>query len=349
MTDICDSILSYLDSLPVFGKTNERNRFQVGDPAALQHLAKKGYVVIGNVLTKEEVNVATSMFWDYAENCYSGNEKIDRNDTSTWNNWPGWKDTGVIPENGIGQSELLWYIRQNDNVINVFQEIWETDELVCSFDGCGAFRPTHNNKKWKTNTGWWHIDQNPVLLPDRACIQGFVSLTDQNSSTGGFICKPEGLKHFNDVEASTDQGNFIILKSDKETHKHILDFESKLIECQAGDMILWDSRLPHCNTPALSEPKRTIGNELLRLVTYVCMTPKSLATAETLSLRKQAFRHGVTTSHWPHVFSRASTKVDIPIEMALTEKMKKLIGYEENEKEVEFVLNKDFLSPGYFA
>merc|ERR1712243_506769 len=172
---------------------------------------------------------------------------------------------------------------------------------------------------------------------------GFVSLTDQDSSTGGFICKPEGLQYFTDVEASMDQGNFIPLNSDLETHAHILNCQSKFVECQAGDMILWDSRLPHCNTSAMTEPRRTIGNELLRLVTYVCMTPKSLATPKTLKLRKQAVLHGVTTNHWPHEFSRASTKLDIPIKMTLTEKMRKLIGYEENEKDEEFVLNQDFL------
>jgi hypothetical protein len=59
--------------------------------------------------------------------------------------------------------------------------------------------------------------------------------------------------------------------------------------------------------------------------------------------------HGVTTSHWPHVFARASTANNIPIDITLTEKMKKLIGYEENEQQVEFVLNQDFLSPGYYG
>jgi len=253
----------------------------------------------------------------------------------------------VNPENGIGQSELLWFVRQNDNVINVFKNIWETDEVLCSFDGCGTFRPTHENEKWKTNEGWWHIDQNPILLPERACIQGFVSLTDQDKSTGGFICKPEGLSMFLDTKASAEEGNFVKLNAD--AHKDILDCPSKFVECKAGDMVLWDSRVPHCNTPALIEPKVTCGNELLRLVTYICMTPKSLATPELLRLRKQAVLHGVTTNHWPHVFSRASTKSEFPIDITLTEKMKKLIGYSDNEADAEFVLNKDFLTPGYFA
>jgi len=346
MATICDEILNYIHSLEVFGEDLGENRFRAGDPNALAHLATKGYVVIAGVLTQEEVKKATDLFWDYAENLYKGNEKIDRFDTTSWENWPGWKETGVNPENGIGQSELLWYIRQNDNVINTFKDAWETDELLCSFDGCGTFRPIHEIKKWKTNTGWWHIDQNPVLLKERACIQGFVSLTDQDPSTGGFICKPEGLKMFLDAKASADQGNFVKLMPD--VHKEILDCPSKFVKCKAGDMVLWDSRLPHCNTPAFVEPKVTNGDELLRLVAYVCMTPKSFATPELLNIRKQAVLHGVTTSHWPHVFSRASTKTHFPIDITLTEKMKNLIGYDDNEPDAEFVLNKDFLTPGYF-
>jgi len=35
------------------------------------------------------------------------------------------------------------------------------------------------DSKWKTKAGWYHVDQNPILKPNRCCIQVFVSLTNQ--------------------------------------------------------------------------------------------------------------------------------------------------------------------------
>ncbi len=75
--------------------------------------------------------------------------------------------------------------------------------------------------------------------------------------------------------------------------------------CKAGDLILWDSRTIHCNTPSML-PKEEINlskSEIMRLVAYVCMTPKSFATPETLSTRAKLFQYNQGTTHWPHFIS----------------------------------------------
>ena len=59
--------------------------------------------------------------------------------------------------------------------------------------------------------------------------------------------------------------------------------------------------------PAPNTPKPT---ELLRAVSYVCMTPRSKATQEVLSERRQAYTQGVTTTHWPHEFKPTHGAVD---------------------------------------
>lgn len=77
----------------------------------------------------------------------------------------------------------------------------------------------------------------------------------------------------------------------------------KLVCCRAGDLVLWDSRTIHCNTPA---PQPDLGRletkELLRAVAYVCMTPKRFASTETRRLRRCGFEARVSTSHWPHEY-----------------------------------------------
>jgi len=76
-----------------------------------------------------------------------------------------------------------------------------------------------------------------------------------------------------------------------------------LVVCKAGDLILWDSRTIHCNTPACTSPPAA-GSvpELVRAVGYVCMTPRRWASCSTLRARRRAFAAGVGSTHWPHDF-----------------------------------------------
>jgi hypothetical protein len=81
---------------------------------------------------------------------------------------------------------------------------------------------------------------------------------------------------------------------------------------QAGDLILWDSRTVHCNTPALTVPaflalspaervaEAAAATQLIRVVSYVCMLPTAHATPDVLQNRLELFRHRIATSHWPN-------------------------------------------------
>lgn len=85
----------------------------------------------------------------------------------------------------------------------------------------------------------------------------------------------------------------------------------RLVKCKAGDLIVWDSRCIHCNTPALIDKiKNTSSSEvqLLRAVAYVCMSPLSMfepdgvrcdSLEEFREIREDFVRNGVTCSHWP--------------------------------------------------
>jgi len=79
-----------------------------------------------------------------------------------------------------------------------------------------------------------------------------------------------------------------------------------LVRAAAGDLLLWDSRLIHCNTPPLRPPAAADGQSeaaLLRAVVDVCMTPRRLALRDALSLRRRAVLAGVGSTHWPHCFT----------------------------------------------
>lgn len=122
-----------------------------------------------------------------------------------------------------------------------------------------------------------------------------------------------------------------------------------LVCAKAGDLILWDSRIVHCNTPALrmanyqrdllekkTEPFPCLPmpedgkGELLRLVAYVCMVPTSHASAEILQQRKQAFLHRLPTPHYP-TYEIAFCPQDKIAPWTTRREILELVGYTDRE------------------
>ena len=90
-------------------------------------------------------------------------------------------------------------------------------------------------------------------------------------------------------------------------HEILQEGYGLLIHAEPGDLLLWDSRTVHCNTPSFVSPPQLNTGEipsLLRIVSYICMTPLAFAEnrVELIDRRLNAFRCRLTTSHWPHEF-----------------------------------------------
>ena len=131
------------------------------------------------------------------------------------------------------------------------------------------------------------------------CVQGLVTLTDVTAGTGGLCLIPQSSQfHEALMDLTGEENNFVEIPPSFPalSNKQILPL------CQAGDMILWDSRTIHCSTPAL-EPPTTSADELLRITAYICMTPKKLAGNKVLQNRIQAYMRDMTLHHWPHIIT----------------------------------------------
>ena len=91
-------------------------------------------------------------------------------------------------------------------------------------------------------------------------------------------------------------------------HEILQEEYGLLIHARPGDLLLWDSRTIHCNTPSFLTPPRPQHNDdafgLLRMVSYICMTPLTFAENpdEIINRRLNAFRYRLTSSHWPHEY-----------------------------------------------
>eukprot|EP00747_Dinoflagellata_sp_TGD_P208089 gnl/TRDRNA2_/TRDRNA2_81604_c0_seq1.p1 gnl/TRDRNA2_/TRDRNA2_81604_c0~~gnl/TRDRNA2_/TRDRNA2_81604_c0_seq1.p1 ORF type:complete len:390 (-),score=47.36 gnl/TRDRNA2_/TRDRNA2_81604_c0_seq1:316-1449(-) len=275
---------------------SESPRFACGDRAMLEYLERNGYAVVRDVATAVDLEQAEGLLWKFM----SENAGWSQGDPSTWtddslmqvgSNAVG---NGIINKRGAGQSDLSWFVRTLPNVWWVFAKIWDTTDLLTSYDGFGLFRPWHHGFA-KTIGGWWHVDQGRTKL-GRECIQGFLSLYDQDASTGGLAVLPGSHLRFAELmeNAVSDDDYF-----DLPMNSALRTLPQRLVTCKAGDLVLWDSRCVHCNTPAIELPT-TPPDRLLRSVVYVCMTPKSWATPETLKCRQKGYCERWTTTHWPH-------------------------------------------------
>ena len=172
-------------------------RFEPGSAESLNYLDEEGFVVYANVLDAQQTGCALGLMWDYLEGLSTG---IDREDKNTWTDdrWPTAVHGGILPSYGVGHSEMQWYLRDVDKVSKCFASIWDTDELLTSFDGITIWRPWTYRKEWKTNLGtdWLHIDQHPVGRPGKHCFQGVLNLMEVTRYTGGNVMIPRSHKRF---------------------------------------------------------------------------------------------------------------------------------------------------------
>jgi ectoine hydroxylase-related dioxygenase (phytanoyl-CoA dioxygenase family) len=276
------------------------DRFEPDDPALKDFLTKNGFVVVKGVMNQTNIDIAKEKLWEFLDN-KAGMKKHDKNTWTTSN-----LENVGLPSNGIlclgiGQTDFMWYMRLLPKVKTAFSLIHDTDDLLSSMDGGNIFLPWHRDESthhMKTETGWYHVDQG-CQRRGFQCVQGLVSLTDVTAATGGLCLIPgSSTCHEELVELTGEESNFVEVPPTF----HVLTQKQILPLCEAGDMILWDSRTVHCSTPALEAPT-TSPDELLRIAAYICMTPKKWATNDVLQNRVQAYMRDMSLHHWPHIIT----------------------------------------------
>ena len=237
-----------------------------------QSLIEKGYAVIKDVLSFEEIQSIKQKFFDWKTRVDNDvfHDKIDPH--------------GIYKYHEVGNQEHAWLVRTNPKVQDVFKYIWDTDELIVSFDGT-CYIPSDCKKKDKC---WTHTDQS-AKKSGLYCYQGLVSLTDNKERTlvvyeGSHLKHEEYFKNRNITD--NKDWNLIdvkYLESIKETRR--------VLDVPAGSLVLWDSRCFHQNQFGQCNEER--------VVQYVCYLPKSITTQHNTKKRRKYFEERRTTSHWP--------------------------------------------------
>lgn len=215
------------------------------------------------------------------------------------------KEAKVLPH--LAHSEAAWEIRTSERVRGAFERAWGGERrLVTSFEGMsfrgrgevGLELPAHVDRRTRGGSveeeGW-----------ERRCVQGIVALTDSDERTGSVGFLPgshheyESLLERNcssplaDEEAERGSWQFFRVKEGDPVTRRKPFVVPRL---RKGDMVLWDSRTVHRVERGTEAGRRS------RVVAYVCMSPRSLASSRTLRRRRRAFLRGSHSTHCPNFF-----------------------------------------------
>lgn len=240
-------------------------------------LETNGYTIIKNVLNEEEVDTALKMFKDWQKgipNLEKFHHKVDPH--------------GIYKFHQAGHQPHAWYIRTRPSVQKPFKKIWNTDELIVSFDG-SCHIPKSCKKK---DNIWTHVDQAPDYASEKKCYQAIVALTHNKERT---LVVYEGSHKLYEkyVKEYKLSGKNNWQKINTEFLSKIQD-RKKVLEVPTGAMVIWDSRTFHQN-----QYGKPYSEE--RYVQYVCYLPRDHKnnTQAIQKKRLKYFNERRTTSHWP--------------------------------------------------
>ncbi len=287
-------------------RTYEYERYVTTPDQVRTTLDEFGVAIVPNVLDADACERMKTNMFDFLEHATADFDvRFDRTNPASWRTFSKLmpKHSMLVQEWGIGQSQFNWDVRQHPNVYGAFARIWDVrpEELLVSFDGASFhFPPEITGLGWYRGNNWLHCDQS-FQRNGFECAQGWINAFDTNPGDATLTVL-EGSHRFHHefkerfgIETNddwfklenADQHEFYVReKGCRQTH----------IRCPAGSLVLWDSRTIHSGTEA--ERGRPVPNT--RCVSYVCFTPRSLATPAMLRKKIKAFEELRTTSHWPH-------------------------------------------------
>tara|TARA_B100000575_G_scaffold54069_1_gene40617 strand:+ start:52055 stop:53005 length:951 start_codon:yes stop_codon:yes gene_type:complete len=214
---------------------------------------ENGYVIIKNVISREQADKTAKFIWEF-------DDKLE-NDPSTWYKKERAKmemrelaGTGMVE---VYNNQILWDNRQTEKVYNSFVDIWGTEKLWTTIDRVNLNFPMIPGFEYD---GFIHWDYDPETKPQN--VQGVLALSDQtNKNMGGFQCIPWLYRNYDTWKLSqpNDRDRFI---------PDINKLKDKIVKVslKAGDLLVFNSTLPHGIRPNKSKDK-------VRIAQYISMMP----------------------------------------------------------------------------
>lgn len=227
-----------------------------------------------------------------------------------------------ILKNDLGHTELQWELREK--MIPVFSEIYDTEDLLCSFDSMNLSFKRRNDAHGKL-----HVDQD-YTTKDLECYQGVVNLVDNSDLDGGFLVLHKSHLVF-DEYLETNPRNMFGWREMNMGNPLLKDLKLYKINLKAGQAVIWNSKTIHTNCQPLSDN--------LRCAVYISMMSREGAYEEDIEKRIKYFEEKRITNHWSYFGLKVNPKNPIrwcnnpraPVSLNidnLNDIQKRLVGYD---------------------
>ena len=184
---------------------------------------------------------------------------MDPLDPSTWyrsqlreNKMKELNNSGMVE---CYNNQVLWNNRQNLRIYDSFVDVWDQEDLWVTIDRANLNPPNRNGRNFK---GFIHWDADTSIKPLPVNVQGVLALSDTNLDTGGFQCVPSIFRELENWCFSQPAGRNPFIP-DLDGH------EVEFVPMKAGDLLIWNSLLPHGVRPNTSD--------IVRLAQYIAMVP----------------------------------------------------------------------------
>lgn len=238
-----------------------------------EHWVHEGYVVIRGAISPERAAETAAFLWEF--------EEKDPGDPATWYTPPR-AEMQMKELAGTGMVEVynhqeLWDNRQARRIYEAFVDIWGTERLWVTIDRANLNFPSRPGFEQK---GFIHWDYDPETKPQN--VQGVLALADQTDpEMGGFQCIPWLYRNYETWKRTQPEGR-------DRFQPDITGLEDELVKVKlrAGDLLIFNSLLPHGIRPNLSKDK-------VRIAQYISMMPAEPENEALLQWRIHSWKNRV--------------------------------------------------------
>lgn len=235
----------------------------------LEFWHENGYVIVHEAAPQKNLQAVVDAIWEFQE--------MDPEDPKTWYRVPE-RLNGMPELNGSGMVEMynhpaLWANRQLPRIHGAFADIWGTEKLWVTIDRVNMNVPNRAGFEFR---GFIHWDIDTTLDPLPFDVQGVLSLADTLPGQGGFQCvagMPNRLKDWIKTQP-TDRDPH---------HPDLTGLTLTSVEARAGDLLIWNSQLPHGVSPNRSQRPR--------MAQYISMSPAQESNEKARQWRIDAWLH----------------------------------------------------------
>lgn len=206
----------------------------------LDFFKNNGYVVVKQAVPKSNCDAVVSAMWEFLGK--------NPDDSEEWYT-PAVGMDGFFRHQSSGMIEMyhhqaMWDNRQHPRLYQAFTEILGEEKLWVTMDRVNMKPPVRTDHP-ELAFGFihWDMDTSNIAFPNPYppdYVQGVLCLADTDETQGGFQCVPDLYANFEKWVKSQP--------ADRNPRQPNIDgLEIRRISAEAGDLIIWDIRLPHGN------------------------------------------------------------------------------------------------------